>query len=146
MSEPSIQQPVLGVSACLFRAGKVLLVERGQAPFEGKWSLPGGRVERGERLEEAVAREVREETGLDMPYFQFFCIHEAISDETHAVIAVHRGAREVPVGQEPVAGADARACRFVEIAELPAMAAQDLLTSGLTPIVESAHRSHLLGL
>ena len=138
--------PILGVSACLFRAGKVLLVERGRVPFAGKFSLPGGKVQLGERLEDAVRREVQEETGLDLPAFAFFCLHEVIEPDLHVVIAVHRGSREVPVGQEPVAADDVKSCRFVDIAELEAMAAQDLLTTGLMPLVQSAHRSHLLGL
>jgi 8-oxo-dGTP diphosphatase len=138
--------PVLGVSACLFRAGKVLLVERGREPFAGKFSLPGGRVEFGEQLADAVRREAQEETGLDVPSYPFFCLHEVIEDGLHIVIAVHRGVREIPVGQEPVAAADVKSCRFVEISELAGMAAEGLLTTGLAPLVESAHRAHLLGL
>jgi 8-oxo-dGTP diphosphatase len=45
-------------------SGRLLVVRRGHAPHEGLWSLPGGRVEAGETAEEAVRREVREETGL----------------------------------------------------------------------------------
>ncbi|MHB1838126.1 MAG: NUDIX hydrolase [Acidobacteriaceae bacterium] len=56
--------PMVGVGAVVFDAGHVLLVRRAKAPLAGEWSLPGGAVELGETLEEAIAREVVEETGL----------------------------------------------------------------------------------
>jgi 8-oxo-dGTP diphosphatase len=57
-------KPELAVSAAIFRDGKVLLVRRAGAPAKGLWTLPGGRVEVGETLVDAVRREVLEETGL----------------------------------------------------------------------------------
>jgi 8-oxo-dGTP diphosphatase len=57
-------KPELAVSAAIFRDGKVLLVRRAGPPAKGLWTLPGGRVEVGERLVDAVTREVMEETGL----------------------------------------------------------------------------------
>ena len=59
--------PIAGVGAVILGSGSppdVLLIRRGQEPLKGEWSLPGGGVELGETLEEAVRREVLEETGL----------------------------------------------------------------------------------
>ena len=61
--DPSTR-PQLAVSAVIFRDGKVLLVRRARSPGKGFYSLPGGRVEFGESLHTALAREVDEETGL----------------------------------------------------------------------------------
>ena len=58
------ERPQLAVSAAIFREGKVLLVRRARSPGKGFYSLPGGRVEFGESLHQALSREVDEETGL----------------------------------------------------------------------------------
>lgn len=60
------QRPMVGVGALIFRNEKVLMVQRGREPALGKWSLPGGLVEVGESLQEAVCREVLEEVGLEV--------------------------------------------------------------------------------
>lgn len=60
----SAGRPQLAVSASIFRDGKILLVRRARQPAKGTYTLPGGRVEFGESLVEAVMREVREETAL----------------------------------------------------------------------------------
>src|SRR5271167_3596603 len=57
-------RPFLAVSAAIFRDGRVLIVRRARPPAHGLYTLPGGGVEVGENLHQAVAREVREETGL----------------------------------------------------------------------------------
>ncbi|MEM3578958.1 MAG: NUDIX hydrolase [Candidatus Bathyarchaeia archaeon] len=59
-------QPVVGVGAIIVCNGKILLEKRKGEPGKGKWSVPGGLVELGETVEEAVVREVKEETGLDV--------------------------------------------------------------------------------
>jgi 8-oxo-dGTP diphosphatase len=59
-------RPYLAVSAAVFRDGRVLIVRRAQPPARGLYTLPGGGVELGETLSEAVIREVHEETGLEI--------------------------------------------------------------------------------
>ena len=58
--------PVVGVGAVVVKDGKALIVKRAHEPRKGEWSLPGGRVELGEALVDAVRREIKEETGLDI--------------------------------------------------------------------------------
>jgi len=59
-------RPIVGVGAVILDGARVLLVRRAHEPLKGEWSLPGGVVELGETLETALAREVIEETGLDI--------------------------------------------------------------------------------
>lgn len=64
MNEP--KRPRLTVDAIIVRDEKILLIKRGHEPYRGYWALPGGFVEWGETVEEALKREVLEETGLDV--------------------------------------------------------------------------------
>lgn len=59
-------QPIVGIGAIIVQEGKILLAKRGSEPGKGKWSVPGGLVELGEKVEKAVIREVKEETNLDV--------------------------------------------------------------------------------
>jgi ADP-ribose pyrophosphatase YjhB (NUDIX family) len=74
-------KPELAVSAAIFRDGKVLLVRRAGAPARGLWTLPGGRVEVGEKLVDAVTREVMEETRLTIDVIGLAGYRESILPE-----------------------------------------------------------------
>jgi ADP-ribose pyrophosphatase YjhB (NUDIX family) len=58
------ERPVVGIGGVIIDGGRTLLIRRGSEPLRGEWSIPGGTLELGETLEEGVARELLEETGL----------------------------------------------------------------------------------
>jgi len=59
-------RPVVGVGGVIIENGRALLIKRGSEPLLGQWSIPGGTLELGESLQQGVARELREETGLEV--------------------------------------------------------------------------------
>ncbi|MGO8719781.1 MAG: NUDIX hydrolase [Acidobacteriaceae bacterium] len=81
--------PIVGVGAVVLHADCVLLVRRAKAPLEGEWSLPGGAVELGETLEEAIVREVAEETGLRVAPIQVLKAFDHIDRDSGGRIRFH---------------------------------------------------------
>lgn len=118
--------PRLAVGGIIFVPGangpSVVLVRRAARPLPGRWSLPGGRVEPGERLERAVAREMREETGLDVRVGPLVEVVELIEPGHHWVILDY--ACE-PIGGTLTAGDDAADVALVPVGELGAYAVSD---------------------
>jgi len=104
-------RPVLAVGAVITHGGSLLLVQRGQPPGRGHWSLPGGHLEPGERLVEAVEREVAEETGLSVRCGPLLELVERISDDHHFVIADFHA--ELIGSADARPGDDARAVAWV---------------------------------
>lgn len=108
MTEPLPGRPQLAASAVIFRDGQFLVVRRANAPGRGLYSVPGGRVEHGETLHQAVAREVREETGLAIDIVGFAGWREVLPDPTsgrtgHYLVisfAAHWRAGEVILNEE----------------------------------------------
>ena len=109
-------RPALGVSALAVQDERLLLVRRGAAPNAGLWSLPGGHVEHGEALVEAVTRELREETGLEGLCGPLLGWVERIADEAHHVILTFEVT--VVATDDPVPGDDAAEAVWVELHEV----------------------------
>lgn len=89
MSRQYPPHPLLGVGAIIFEDDMVLLVERAGEPLKGWWSIPGGLLETGEKLEDALRREVREETGLAVDILSRFDIFERIMRDTEGRAEYH---------------------------------------------------------
>lgn len=122
-------RPEIAVGAILTDAeGRVLLIQRGHAPAAGRWTLPGGRVEGGETLAEALRRELLAETGLTARLGELAEIFEYIDGRYHFVILDYRMTE--PAG-ELRAGEDAADARFYTLAEAEALSTTD----GLLPIL-----------
>ena len=83
------KHPLVGVGALIFEGDRILLAERGKEPLKGWWSLPGGLVETGETLRDAVCREVLEETGLVVEPAGLFEIFERIMRDDAGAAEYH---------------------------------------------------------
>lgn len=89
MSREYPERPVVGVGAVVWRGEKLLLIRRGRPPRLGQWSLPGGAQQLGETLEEAIRREVREETGLGLVAVAFLATVDLIDRDAEDRVRYH---------------------------------------------------------
>jgi ADP-ribose pyrophosphatase YjhB (NUDIX family) len=111
-------------------AGRLLLIKRGHEPGAGLWSLPGGRVEPGESDEQALIREVREETGLSVRAGRLIgAVQRAGFGESVLDI---RDYAATTTGGTLAAGDDAADARWVDQAELSGLSLTDGLVDALT--------------
>jgi len=116
-------------------AGRMLLILRGHDPGKGLWSIPGGRIEPGEPDEDAVVREVREETGLEVTCGRLL---GSVERPGHAgdVIEI-RDYNAIVVGGELAAGDDAADARWFTPGEVLALDTSGQLTPGLLTALRS---------
>lgn len=109
-----VPAPVPCVGVVCLRGGEVLLIRRGTPPRQGEWSLPGGRIEPGERTVDAALRELREETGVEAEITGLLDVVDGIFPEAGRHYVLIDYAARWRSG-EPVAGDDAVEARFVTL-------------------------------
>ena len=142
---PYPDRPVVGVGAVVLDAGRVLLVKRGHAPLKGHWSLPGGRVETGETLEQAVAREVLEETGMTIEVGPIVEVLDRISRDIEGRVEHHFVLIDFvakPSGGVLRSASDAEDAAWVSLPELPGY---DVAAVTLSVIEKAAGRGFGVG-
>jgi ADP-ribose pyrophosphatase YjhB (NUDIX family) len=132
-------RPVVGVGALIIDRDRIVLVERGREPLEGWWSLPGGAVETGERLEDAIRREVLEETSLEVETAGIVEVFERIHRDTDGRVEYHYVLIDYlcrVTGGALAARDDARRAEWVERGRLE----EYRITEGSRPVIEKAFR------
>ncbi len=129
--------PLVGVGAIVVDRDRVLLVQRGRPPAVGRWSLPGGLVDVGEAVEEAVRREVAEECGLTVRLHGLVGFVDRIVRDPEGRVQYHYVLLDflaVPESGTACAGSDARALRWSTLAELRTLET----TEGLDTMIRRA--------
>lgn len=116
MDSPHPMVPIPCVGVVCLRDGEVLLIRRGREPRMGEWSLPGGRIEPGERAVEAALRELREETGVEAELTGLIDVVDGLFPQhgRHYVL-IDYAVRWV--SGEPMAGDDAAEAAFMPVEE-----------------------------
>jgi 8-oxo-dGTP diphosphatase len=115
------QLPIIGVGAIIIQEGKLLLEKRGNEPAKGRWSIPGGVVELGERLKVAVVRETKEETGLDVEVLDLVGVVDQIDLDDTGKVKYHFVIIDFQVkvvGGKLQADSDAEELRWVPLEEI----------------------------
>lgn len=133
MNEAQDRRPVAAAGVVCFRGEDVLLIRRGTPPREGQWSLPGGRIEFGERAADAALRELREETGCAGEIVGLIDVVDGLMEDRHYVL-IDYAVRWI--SGEPRAGDDAQEAAFVP----PSALAQLGIWTETLRIIEAARR------
>jgi 8-oxo-dGTP diphosphatase len=115
------KKPVVGVGAVILDGDKILLEKRKNEPSKGKWSVPGGLVELGESVEQAVIREVKEETGLEVYEPRLVDVVNYVSLGEKGAVVYHYVIVDYFVtvkSGKPKASSDAAALKWVPLSEV----------------------------
>jgi ADP-ribose pyrophosphatase YjhB (NUDIX family) len=109
-------RPIVGVGAVVVDGGRALVVRRATEPLKGQWSIPGGMLELGEKLREGIAREVKEETGLEVEVFDVLDVFDSIFPDREGRTQYHYVLIDFlcrPSGGDLRAGSDVSEAKWV---------------------------------
>ena len=118
LSSMKYKNPSITVDGILIKNHQILLIQRKNQPFKGKWALPGGFVEYGEKTEDTVVREVLEETGLKTKINQLAGVYSDPDRDPRGHTITVAYILDIIDG-ELVAGDDASDVKFFNLKELP---------------------------
>ena len=127
---------ITAVGAVVFRGDEALIIRRGREPLKGQWSIPGGKVQYGEKLQDAVSREVREETGIEIKVLGLLDVFESLPPSPEAPHYVMIDYVAEWVAGEPLAGDDAAEAEFVSLEQAKARIAWDTTRQAMARAVE----------
>ncbi len=139
MSRSYPERPFVGVGAVIVDGGRVVLIRRAKPPLQGHWSIPGGAVEIGETLEACVAREMREETGLEVAVGPVVEVLERISRDGDGRVEFHYVLVDYlcwPVGGALRAGSDVDGAIWADPGDLAPYGLTDKATEVIGKAVE----------
>ena len=125
-------RPLLGVGAVIVRDERVLVVRRLNPPLQGQWSIPGGLVETGETIKQALIREIREETGLAVEPIELIEVFERILRDTDSRVQYH-----FVVIDYLCRILSGEACPGTDVSEIQWTRLEDLPELGITPETRS---------
>jgi len=130
------------VGALIYEGESILLVQRGHEPLKGLWSLPGGAVETGEHLDQAIVREVREETGLLVQPTSIATIFERIMRDAEGRAEYHYVLVDyfcTVLGGKLQAGDDSDQVEWVPLVAVDSVK----LTEGTREVIQKVHPSRV---
>ena len=113
--------PVVGVGAVIWKDDHFLLIQRSKAPMKGGWSIPGGRLELGESLQEGIHREIKEETGLEVRLGPVIDVVDYIAKDEDGHVITHYGLVDYLAfwqDGEASAGSDADAVKWASLEDI----------------------------
>jgi ADP-ribose pyrophosphatase YjhB (NUDIX family) len=137
-------QPIIGVGGIIFNSDTILLIKRDKPPGKGEWSLPGGAVELGETLLEALGREIEEETALKVKIGGLVRVLERIVYDKNGKIQFHYVIADYwgwSVSGIPSAGSDVSDAKFINLSHIEDMNLNNKVLETIKMAVEMMDRN-----